>query len=504
MLTKGALAAATLIVSCCVAASAMCAATPPVGSDWITKDVCADSSNRPAAADPYYGCPAGTTQRDIAEGEELPYINHDQPGPNGDHPNGYQRRDAYPITDLSSNPLVVNEFDFDYFQPYFTFEAGDGDGYDLYSIHNGWVSATQTRDGGGYSQTFYGSGCTPYNGWVFFPTSILSTLSPGTSGSTTMAIMDDYWERNGQSWPGVCNVFSNFNRNTITSWEFKPQFAFGGINGAPIKYIDTIVSSHGYSNDPSFVTSGHIETFYFTKLYGVTRWEAWYPTQPNRPPQGVVTCNGSSTTVYQGIPMTRVDCRDWSATQVIAPAVHPVWPVPDLNLLSNFHFSGSLSPWKTTGSAITAAVATSTTQADRHVFYLSLGCRGACQPGQMIYQDIPISKVKSGTLYDYAIAAVSHGAAGGTLAVSLNQVDSTGRILDERSFVMTVPTAVTTVGGSMTDAVSVYRAETFTGDTKPPISLKPGAKSLRFGIKPQSMITFDIVDAWVMPRASVP
>ena len=334
---------ATVVVSLCTAVPAIGAATPPVGSDWITKDVCADSSNRPVAADPYDGCPAGTTQRDIAEGEELPYINHDQPGPSGDHPNGYQRHDAYPVTDLSGNPLVINEFDFDYFGPYFTFEAGDGDGYDLYSIRNGWVSATQTRDGGGYSQTFYGSGCTPYNGWVFFPTSILSTLSPSTSGSTTVAIMDDYWERNGQSWPGVCNAFSNFNRSTITSWEFKPQFAFGGINGAPMKYIDTIISSHGYSNDPSFVTKGHIETFYFTKLYGLTRWEAWYPTQQNRPPQAVATCNGSSTTEYQGIPMTRVDCRDWSAIQIITPTVRHVWPVPDLNLLSNFHFSGKRS-----------------------------------------------------------------------------------------------------------------------------------------------------------------
>jgi len=51
--------------------------------------------------------------------------------------------------------------------------------------------------------------------------------------------------------------------------------------------------------------------------------------------------------VYQGIPMTRVDCRDWSATTArIDPAVHPIWPVPDLNLLTNFHFSGNLSPWK--------------------------------------------------------------------------------------------------------------------------------------------------------------
>jgi len=120
--------------------------------------------------------------------------------------------------------LVVSELDFYYDRPYFTFEAGDGDGYEVYRISNGWVSATQTRDGGGYSQTFYGSGCTPYNGWVFFPTSILPTLSASTSGSTTAAIMGDYWEQNGQSWPGVCNGFSTFNRNTITSWQFTPQF----------------------------------------------------------------------------------------------------------------------------------------------------------------------------------------------------------------------------------------------------------------------------------------
>src|SRR5437588_11645344 len=66
--------------------------------------------------------------------------------------------------------------DFGYDRPYGTFEAGDGDGYDLYSIHNGWVSVGGTRDGGGYSQTFWGSGCTDYNGWVFFPTSFRAQM----------------------------------------------------------------------------------------------------------------------------------------------------------------------------------------------------------------------------------------------------------------------------------------------------------------------------------------
>jgi len=151
--------------------------------------------------------------------------------------------DAYPVTELSGNPLVVNEFDFDYFRDYFIFEAGDGDGYDLYSIRNGWVSATQTRDGGGYSQTFYGSGCTRTMAGVFSDIDSVHTVAQHIWVDDCGNYMGDYWERNGQSWPGPCNAFSSFNRNTITSWEFKPQFAFGGINGAPIKYIDTIVSS---------------------------------------------------------------------------------------------------------------------------------------------------------------------------------------------------------------------------------------------------------------------
>jgi len=65
---------------------------------------------------------------------------------------------------------------------------------------------------------------------------------------------------------------------------------------------------------------------------------------------------------------------------------------------------------------------------------------------------------------------------------------------------MTVPTGYR----SYTDASSVYRAETFTGNTSLPLAFDPAAKSLRFSIEPQSSITFDIVDTWVMPRAAVP
>lgn len=478
------------------------ASTLPAEYDWLIKDVCADASNTPVPTDPYYGCPAGTTERDIQVGEPLPYINHDQP--QAGHPDGYQRRDAYPVIDKTGNPLIVNAMDFGYDRPYGTFEAGDGDGYDLYTIRNGWVSAAGTRDGGGYSQTFYGSGCTPYNGWIFFPTSFLQDLTASSSGQGSVAITDDYWEDSAQNWPGVCSSFTRFDTSTITSWEFKPSFAFGGLNGAPVKYMDTIVSTHGYSNSPSFVTNGGLEVFYFTKQYGVTRWEAWAPAAQNVPLQPAPTCSGPSTMTYAGMPFTLRDCRDWSVTIVASsPEPIPVWPVPDTNLLANFHFAGSTSSWTKSGSKTIATAQRSATADDTRVgvgvSYLSLGCGGDCQSGQRIYQDIPISKIKPGLPYDFAISAVSHGTTTGTLSVNLEQVNSRGSVLHSESFTVDVPTAFR----SYSDTNSVYLADTFASSTTAPISILPGAAALRFSITPTtSYMTFDVVDAWVMPRGA--
>jgi hypothetical protein len=477
-------------------------ATLPPEYDWLLKNVCADASNTLAAVDPYGGCPPGTTERDIQVGERLPYLNHDQPQPG--RPDGFQRRDNYPLLDKSGNPLAVGAMDFGYDRPYGTFEAGDGDGYDLLTSRNGWVSASGTRDGGGYSQTFYGSGCTPYNGWIFFPTTFLQSLTAGSSGQAPTTLTDDYWEESSQNWPGTCNSFTHFDSSTITSWQFKPGFAFGGLNGAPVKTMDTIVSTHGYSNSPTFITSGALEVFYFTKQYGVTRWEAWAPTAQNRPPQQTPTCSGPNVMTYNGIPFTLVDCRDWSMTIVGAASESvPTWPVPDTNLLANFHFTGSTNSWTKSGSKTIATALRSTTPDDTRfgpgVSYLSLGCGGSiCQPSQRIYQDIPIANIKAGLLYDFAISAVSHGATPGTVSVTLDQVNNRGSVLHSDSFTVSVPAAFR----SYTDANSVYLAATFeAATTTAPITIQSGATALRFGITPQTpSMTFDIVDAWVMPR----
>ena len=104
------------------------------------------------------------------------------------HPLGFQRHDAYPIIDRRYGEVVsANDFDFDYSEPYGVMHPGDGDGYDVYRVANGWVTGGDTRDGGGYSQSFFGADCKPFGGWVFFPVSFLRDLRPGAQGRTIRA-----------------------------------------------------------------------------------------------------------------------------------------------------------------------------------------------------------------------------------------------------------------------------------------------------------------------------
>ena len=123
--------------------------------------------------------------------------------PTSGHPLGFQRHDAYPIIDRRYGGVVsANDFDFDYSEPYGVMHPGDGDGYDVYRVANGWVTGGDTRDGGGYSQSFFGADCKPFGGWVLFPVSFLRELRPGAQGRTMAPIHGSYWEQAGLPWPG--------------------------------------------------------------------------------------------------------------------------------------------------------------------------------------------------------------------------------------------------------------------------------------------------------------
>jgi hypothetical protein len=254
----------------------------------------------------------------------------------------------------------------------------------------------------------------------------------------------------------------------------------------------------------------HLERFYFTDLYGATRWEVWAPGSDNVKVRN--TCGGPTELSYEGMAFTLADCRDWSAVQLMAPPrPYLPWPYPEANLLLNWHFDDDgMAPWQRTdatsetGKIVDWGQFTSRTPADLQlsqngvgVRYLRIDCAGQqCNPSEAIYQDLPLSGLPHASAYDYGFSGVIDGAAGGTMTVTLAQVDHDGKQLWSTSFDASVATNYR--GKRPVD--SVYNASSVFLQTSPPVTIKAGAVALRFSLSPRSPALYDVLDTWVMAR----
>ena len=280
---KTAVARSLMLASCFVAAVALANAGDAFAASvasldatnpmtWLVKSVCTNSLDQPVAADPYGGCPFGDGIRKIRSGDPLPYHNVDQ--------EGVQQRDAFPVIyPINGKTSIIATFD--YF-PFNRFNLYNGtDGYDVFTVRKDWVSITNTSDGGGYGQTFYGNPCTIGGGWVLFPASNF-LMPPDQAGHEAVQMRGVNWEQRDQNYPGDCPLSYAMPQ---TSWSYQSDFAFGGDNGSPKipKIMQTVISNHGFPSDPmklpNFLLNGHLEVFYFTREYGITRWEVWTPIQ---------------------------------------------------------------------------------------------------------------------------------------------------------------------------------------------------------------------------------
>lgn len=477
--------------------------------DWIIQHVCADASDKAVPVDPYGGCFRGTHERRLNINEPLPYYRHDESGQKSGHPLGLQRHDAYPIVDRHYGGVVsANDFDFDYSEPYGVMHPGDGDGYDVYRVANGWVTGGDTRDGSGYSQSFFGADCRPFGGWVFFPVDFLRELRPGAQGRTMAPIRGVYWEQAGQAWPGRCEQGEGFSTSTLTTWSFSPEHEFGGLGGRKSKRIDAIVATHGLTLQPiSPLRRLHIERIYFTDLYGATRWESWV-SDPGQPPKANTNCSGPTEMVYEGHAFTIVGCRDWSDAEINDPPhPHAPWPYPEENILANWHFTnGEVSPWSLLGGAMTSELMNSRTEADTKfagglehgagVCYLRLTCPQNAPDCGFLRQDIPIGHLPKANSFDYGFSGAVADDGDGAIDVSLSQRDAQGRSLWEDHFSAHVPSHYR----KWTVKDSVYNASSVFLKTAPAFELKPGAVALRLSLSPRTAKRYDILDAWVMPR----
>lgn len=466
--------------------------------DWLIQKVCVDSSDQPQPVDPYYGCPSGMRLRALRPGDNLPYHKYDS---------GYgniQRHDSYPVARHDGTVFVLNPFAFgnSATDPALeTFKPG-GDGYDIFEVRDGWASGGQTKDGGGFSTTFFGSGCLPYNGWIFFP----SDVTASSIGSAAPAISGRYWEQNGENWPGACP--SGY-ANDHVDWYPASGWAFGNA-GSTIKTMDAMIVVHGYNSSSQFLSNGHLEVFYFTQQYGVTRWEVWKPAAQT-PTQTTSVCNGAKTYNRYGIDFVVTDCRDWSnVTLLSTPAPPAVWPVPDLNLLSNFHFGNGVDSWGRWGNSAegniinwsllnsTLALDSKYSQTGAGVRYLAINCAGTCTNRQIIYQDVPISARTPSGHYTVAVTARTEGGQG-TLELALSQIDGSGNYITHDTHSASVLSSYP----AWTADPSVMLHSGFLSATVK-VQISPSAAYLRFALMPQTANTFDILEAWLMHTPYAP
>lgn len=499
---------------------------------YLVQQVCIDQTGAVVRIDPYF-CPKNDKLRPLQIGEPLPYHKHNQVEPHNplspqeyeDKDSDFELHDSYPVRALNGTVLSIDPFDFE--PDRFTSRL---DGYDVYRIDDGWTSVEETRDSGGFGITWFGANCKLYNGWVFYPLADL-TSSGIKAGEVKMPISGVYWEKDGEHWPGHCpstaqastkqaasgdqschpgaSCPSKDYETPITSWEFIPNYPFAGIGNNPVKRLDTIRSIHGFIDGPDFLAHGDLEVFYFTKLYGSTRWEDWMPVgEVKASPrfqriaeQASKYCHGTDDVEYHGVKFMVVYCRDWSAVSVLdKPELAAPWPVPDMNLLQNFHFDQELTNWKRSGSGDALQLTLKTSSAARDMLnvqhggtgirYLELTCTAECGPANAIYQDGPITAKTTSGRYTLGARVKAEGHAG-SLRLAVTVLDRNGKVLDEKSFAESAPTS-SGPGGDSVVLSGNFELNSFS------LAIDSQASVLRFSISPTSSGTVDVVDTWLM------
>lgn len=210
-------------------------------------------------------------------------------------------------------------------------------------------------------------------------------------------------------------------------------------------------------------------------------------------------CHGTDDVEYRGVKFVVTFCRDWSAVTVAdPPELAAPWPIPDMNLLQNYHFDQGLTNWKQTGNGLQLNLKISTEAKDTKyvqqggagIRYLELKCAANCLAGNAIYQDVPITAKTTSGRYTLGARVRAHDQAG-ALRLAVTVLDRNGQVLDEKSFSEPAPLP----GGPGADSVVLsgnFALNSF------PITIDPQASVLRFSISPTSTGTFDIVDTWLM------
>lgn len=308
----------TLVAACLAASCGPGRASPPTptsAADYLIQMVCVDANNVPLPTDPVT-CPA--SRRKLKVGEPLPYHKVDF--------TGGQISDSYPIadvngisrgvqtyfyvSDLTTNPLFPN-------MAHFNPENG---GYNILGADRENVYFRGTFDQGGGWQPWWTGDCRAA-GWLLFPSG-QAAFTPGAKASPT---------QNAATCRGRINAVAS-----TVEWSHAPQHRYE--SG---KVLDTLRVAH--------FAPGHAsaEFNYFTREYGVTRWEAWRQGAGKTSEVVRLQCpTGPHDLTLHGRAFYMADCHDWSVIMPLATPWDPdgrspidprapTWPVDPLYTSSN-------------------------------------------------------------------------------------------------------------------------------------------------------------------------
>ena len=228
--------------------------------DYLTQDVCTDGSGNQIAGDP---ATCGS-HRNINIGEHLPYLLTDFDASNNDVT--YFSFSSIPVhgQDDTLKVLISKSGQGNFNAGYtFSFDAAR-DGYDLVdTTFSNYASIIRTSDGSCYDQMFSPTGDISSiparaGGWPLFPYDTWSTASSADIHTYHVQITQNVGCSNGDS-------------EGVTYWNAPTAYTF------ETGKVLTAIKQYHFASTQLSQQNNALELYYFSKEYGVTRWEAWIP-----------------------------------------------------------------------------------------------------------------------------------------------------------------------------------------------------------------------------------
>ena len=255
---RTALAAATLIVLGCSPG----AAQEGEATDFLIQDVCVDAAGRAIAGDPA----TCARHRDLRIGEPQRYLLTDLDRASG---TTFQASSSVPVLGTNGRTMVLLIKNLaGSFRPDYRFSFAPGrDAFDLVDIsHSRFASTVRTFDGGCFDQILSRNGsrrtlADRSGGWILFP---LRPRPDSWPRQQSMKLTTYRMQLTPKK--GMCA--SNQGAG-VTAWEKPAPYTFE--SGKSLRAIRT---DHFAAADLAQAENS-FERSYFTREYGLTRWEAW-------------------------------------------------------------------------------------------------------------------------------------------------------------------------------------------------------------------------------------